>query len=229
MPALYAFTLCPASRYIQLCLGELGVDYELIEKKPWEWDGDFAALNPAGTLPVIIDMSPKPLCGSYAISEYLAEVAPQLASLKPKMDLIAGEAAQKAEIRRLVDWFLVKFDKDASTLLLDEIMLKGLSGRGEPDMEVLRTGRENLSYHLSYMTHLLQQNTWLAGEQISIADLAAAAQISCLDYIAHVKWQDVAEIKEWYGRMKSRPSFQSVLAAKVGGNPPPSYYTQLDF
>ncbi len=229
MPALYSFALCPASRFIQLCLGELGVEYELIEKRPWEWDADFAALNPAGTLPVIVDMSKRPLCGSYAISEYLAEVAPQLESLRPQMALLDGDAAQKAEIRRLVDWFLIKFDKDSSALLLDEIMLKGLSGRGEPDMDVLRTGRENLSYHLGYMTHLLAQNSWLAGESISLADLAAAAQISCLDYIAHLKWQDIPEIKEWYSRIKSRPSFRAILALRVGGNPPPSYYTQFDF
>lgn len=229
MPALYAFALCPASRFIQLVLGELGVEYELVEKKPWVWDEEFAALNPAGTVPVIVDMSKKPLCGSYAISEYLAEVTPELESLRPQMILLYGDAGQRAEIRRLTDWFLEKFHKDVSSLLLDEILLKSLSGGGEPDMDVLRTGRENLTYHLGYMTYLLQQQPWLAGEQVSMADLAAAAQISCIDYIAHMKWKDVPEIKDWYSRIKSRPAFRPVLAAKVGGNPPPSYYTELDF
>ncbi len=229
MPALYSFALCPDSRFIQLILGEIGVDYELIEKKPWIWDEDFAALNPAGHLPVIVDMTKNPLCGCYAISEYLAEVAPQLESLRPQMELLYGDAAQRAETRRLVDWFLAKFYKDASKLLLDEILLKSLSGRGEPNMDILRTGRENLSYHLSYMAYLLQQQPWLSGEQVSMADLAAAAQLSCLDYIAHVPWKDVPEVKEWYSRLKSRPSFRSVLAARVAGNPPPSYYTELDF
>ena len=229
MPALYSFALCPNSRFIQLILGELGVDYEIEETKPWIWDEAFAALNPAGTLPVIVDMSVKPLCGSYAISEYLAEVASELKSLRPQMELLYGDAAQRGEIRRVTEWFLVKFDKDASSLLLNEILLKSLSGGGEPDMETLRLGRENLTYHLSYITHLLKQQPWLAGEQVSMADLAAAAQLSCLDYIAHIRWKDVPEVKEWYSRLKSRPSFRPVLAARVGGNPPPSYYTDLDF
>ncbi len=229
MPALYSFALCPDSRFIQLILGELGVDYEVEETKPWVWDEALAALNPAGTLPVIVDMAEKPLCGSYAISEYLAEVTPALKSLRPQMELLYGDAAQRGEIRRVTEWFLVKFHKDTSSLLLDEILLKNLSGGGEPDMETLRTGRENLTYHLSYMTHLLQQQPWLAGEQVSMADLAAAAQLSCLDYISHIRWKDIPEVKEWYSRLKSRPSFRPMLAARVGGNPPPSYYTDLDF
>ncbi|MEO9191679.1 MAG: glutathione S-transferase family protein, partial [Acetobacteraceae bacterium] len=69
----------------------------------------------------------------------------------------------------------------------------------------------------------------LAGASISLADFAAAAHFSALDYIGDVDWTVAPAAKEWYARMKSRPSFRGVLADRVPGVTPPEHYADLDF
>ena len=64
---------------------------------------------------------------------------------------------------------------------------------------------------------------------MSQADLAAAAVISILDYLGEVQWDDEPAAKDWYSRMKSRPSFRPLLSERVRGVPPVQHYADLDF
>ena len=73
------------------------------------------------------------------------------------------------------------------------------------------------------------RSDWLAGEEISAADLTAAAHLSCLDYLGDVPWDDHPVAKEWYARVKSRPSFRPLLADNWPGTSPASHYADLDF
>lgn len=79
------------------------------------------------------------------------------------------------------------------------------------------------------MGWLSETRSWLAGEAISLADFAAAAQISTLDYIGDIDWRTAPAAKEWYARMKSRPCFRGVLADRVPGLTPAPHYADLDF
>jgi len=72
-------------------------------------------------------------------------------------------------------------------------------------------------YHLDYMDYLLDQRRWLCGDTMTIADFAAAAQLSCLDYISGVDWAHSVAVKDWYAKVKSRPAFRSLLADQVSG------------
>ena len=69
----------------------------------------------------------------------------------------------------------------------------------------------------------------MAGERLSYADLAAGATISVLDYLGEIEWNDYPAARDWYTRMKSRPSFRSILADRVRGLSPVSHYADLDF
>jgi glutathione S-transferase len=62
-----------------------------------------------------------------------------------------------------------------------------------------------------------------------MADVAAGAHLSCLDYINDVPWADHEPAREWYARLKSRPSFRAILADHIPGEPPPKHYANLDF
>ena len=83
--------------------------------------------------------------------------------------------------------------------------------------------------HLDYIGHLADHHTWLAGDQLSLADLAAAAHISAVDYFGDIPWADYPVAKSWYQRMKSRPSFRPLLADTVRGMAPAAHYADLDF
>ena len=64
---------------------------------------------------------------------------------------------------------------------------------------------------------------------MAMADIAAAAQISCVDYVGDVPWEDFPEAKTWYARVKSRPSLRPILADHIPGIPPPKHYANPDF
>jgi glutathione S-transferase len=231
MHKLTHFRLCPRSRSIRVALAELKIEVDLVEERPWEWRPAFFALNPAGELPVLeLERGPV-LCGAYAIAEYLGDDTRGHVGDGFKAPLFPGHRDDRAEVRRLVDWFHGKLEREVTRELLDEKLYRYLKpGSGyAPDPDLLRAIRSNLRYHLSYVNHLANQRRWLAGDDMSFADFAAAAHFSSIDYLGEVPWEDYPLAKTWYARIKSRPAFRSILADRVPGAPPPQSYADLDF
>lgn len=231
MTRLTHFRLCPLSRSVRLALAEVGIETDLVEERPWEQRPQFLALNPSGELPVLELDSGLVLCGAYAIAEYVADELRQKPRDDRLIELFPGDIEDRAEVRRLVDWFHRKFDRDVSREMLFEKVYALCGGQPDhsPDPHMLRAVRANLRYHLSYVGFLAHQRRWLAGESLSFADLAAAAHLSAIDYLDEVPWDEYPAAKSWYARLKSRPSFRPILAERIPGVPPPPHYTNLDF
>jgi glutathione S-transferase len=232
MLRLIHYPLCPFSRSIRLALAECAVVVELEEERPWAWRRDFLQLNPAGTLPVLAQRQGFVLAGAYAISEYLAETNGKLNGEGPPRNLLfPGSTVERAEARRLVEWFHVKMDQEASRYFLEERVYQRFAdfGRTTPDTDIIRAGRTNLRYHLSYICYLLEKRAWLAGDELSFADLAAAGHLSVLDYLGEAPWEEFPKAKGWYAALKARPSFRSLLADRLPGVPPPPAYAELEF
>jgi glutathione S-transferase len=229
MVTLLHYPLCPASRAIRLALFEVGIETALSEVKPWAVTPDFLNVNPAGTLPVLT-YDGKCLCGTYPIVEYLAETAARDGTPSQRAALWPGTPSERAEARRIAEWFLHKFDAEVSQYLLEEKHYGPMSRRRPaPDLNAIRASRGNLRYHLSYVSFLSDRRKWLGGDRMSFADLAAAAQLSVMDYLSEINWTEFPEAKAWYVRLKSRPSFRSLLADRVPGFNPPEIYANLDF
>ncbi len=219
-----------SSRFVRLILAEYGFPAELAEEQPWEKRREFLALNPAGTLPVYVDDSMRALCGANVLMEFLDETH---GVLKRDRRLLAEDPFQRAEIRRLTEWFLVKMEQDVTRTLVRErvykLQMTAAQGGGAPDSKALRTARANIRQHMKYLSWLAGSRPWLAGDRLSYADLAAAATISVLDYLGEVDWPEAPIAKDWYQRLKSRPSFRPLLAERIRGITPVSHYADLDF
>ncbi len=229
MATLIHFPLCPASRAVRLALLESGIEPALSEVKPWAVTPDFLNINPAGTLPVLM-IEGKPLCGAYPIVEYLSETVARDGPPSARSALWTGKPSERAEERRVAEWFLGKFDAEVTQTILEEKFYKPMSrGRLAPDLATIRAGRSNLRYHLSYVSFLSDQRKWLGGDHLSFADLAAAAQLSVMDYLDEMPWADFPEAKALYQRLKSRPSFRPLLQDRIPGFSPPEHYANLDF
>lgn len=226
MRTLHHLWLCPFARKVRIALGEKKLDFDLAIEKVWERREEFLALNPAGEVPVFIDDTDDGagavLCDSNVICEYLEEVYPDL-------PLLGGDVLARAEIRRLVAWFDLKFQREVTQNLVDEKINKRFLGLGAPSSVAIRAGHANITTHLAYIEYLMEHHNWLAGPQFSLADIAAAAQLSCIDYVGDVPWEDYPEAKKWYARLKSRPSVRPLLADHIPGVPPPRHYANLDF
>jgi glutathione S-transferase len=232
MARLTQFKLCPLSRSIRLLLGELEIDVALADELPWDWRPAFLTLNPSGSLPVLELEEGLVVAGTYAISEYLGELVRRAPVDERPCDPFPGTDEDRSEVRRLVDWFHTKLAAEASRDLLREKIegrLRPELARQQPDADLLRALRANLRYHMSYVGYLADQRRWLAGDELSFADMAAAGHLSCLDYLDEVPWDAFPSARNWYVRLKSRPAFQPLLADRLPGIPPPPHYDNLDF
>ena len=102
-------------------------------------------------------------------------------------------------------------------------------GGGLPRLDRIKIGIHNLNYHLKYIESLLNDRFCLVAENINNADLTAAAHLSCLDYLGDIPWKRYPRVKEWYAKIKSRPSFRSLLTDQIMSIPPRGKYVTLDF
>ena len=201
MLTLFHHPMFASCRFVRLAFGEYGEELALIEEKPWTRRKEFLALNPAGSLPILLAEGDVPIVGAQVIAEYLDETR---GVLKRERRLFVEGPLERAEIRRLTDWYLAKAESEVTRHLVRERVLKAAD---------VPAGTR----------------PWLAGSRLTYADLAAAATISVLDYLGEIDWREHAAARDWYTRIKSRPSFRPLLADRVRGLSPVSHYADLDF
>ncbi len=231
MPLLHHYPLSAGSRFVRLLLAEFGETPTLAEEHPWERSEALLKLNPAGSVPVLIDDDESVVAGATVIGEYLSET--RGARLGEIAQLMPTTPAERAEVRRLVVWFLTKMEAEVTGYLVTEKIYKRRmsveEGGGPPDAAAIRAARANIRYHLDYIGYLTARRACLAGRDITYADLAAGAALSVVDYLGEVPWEESAAAKAWYARVKSRPSFRAILADQVRGMPAVAHYANLDF
>jgi glutathione S-transferase len=221
MLRLYHVPLCPFSRKVRIALREKGLTAELVEVQPWAHPDDLLRLNPASEAPVLVDGG-MVVCDSQAITDYLEEAYPEVG-------LLGKTQAQRNETRRLVAWFDTKLNREVTELLWREKLVKRWAKKGFPRSEIVREGAQNIRFHLTYVDYLYQSRKWLAGDEMTMADIAAAAHLSVLDYLGDVPWDVAGGARDWYAKMKSRPSLRPILLDRLTGLKPPAHYDDPDF
>ena len=230
MLTLFHFPLSASSRFVRLSFAEYGEELSLIEERTWQRRPEFLQLNPAGTVPVLLAEGDVPIVGAPVIAEYVDETR---GAFKRDKRLFAEDPFERAEIRRLTDWYLGKAEQDVLRHLVRERVLKPImastQGGGSPDSAAIRAARANVKQHLKYTNWLAGTRNWLAGTRLTYADLSAAAALSMLDYLGEIDWSAYPAAREWYSRIKSRPSFRPLLADRVRSLSPVSHYADLDF
>jgi glutathione S-transferase len=222
MKTLHHHPLSPFCRKVRLVLSECNIPFEARIEKPWERRPEFMAVSPTGDVPVLVEGDGFALTDSTAICEYIQEI-------KPHPNLLGEDAKARAETRRLAGFFDRVFYQDVGMTLVAEKALKRLRGAGTPDAVTIRQGYVALDEHMKHVNWLAEQRNWLASDRLSLADITAAAQISVIDYLGDVPWDTYPEARNWYARIKSRPSFRQILADTIPGLPPPPNYANLDF
>lgn len=214
-------SVLPQCRKIRILMSEKKMLFVLKEENPWHLSADIMKINPAGELPIFI-YDGNIIAGNYAITEFLEETYTQ-------NRLIQGNNKERAEIRRLVDWFDQKFYRDVYQYIGGEKIYKRFALKQSPDNKRIKAGINNLRFHLEYIDWLVERNNYLAGSELTMADISAAAQLSVIDYLGDVPWEDYNNAKLWYSKIKSRPSFKEILNDRIKGIYPSKHYANLDF
>ena len=222
MQTLYHLWLSPFCRKVRIVLHEKKIDFDLKVENVWERRKEFLALNPAGDVPVLVEAGGTALSGSDIICEFMDEI-------HPEPPLLGRHPLERAEVRRLIGWFDRKFNAEVTEKLIGEKVMKRFLGLGAPDSKAIRAGHANIHTHLDYVSYLIERRKWLSGNEMTLADITAAAHFSAIDYLGDVPWDEHPGAKDWYARIKSRPSFRAILGDHIPGVPPSKHYADLDF
>lgn len=221
MVLLIHHAVSPYCRKIRIALSEKKMLFVLKDEEPWNLSPDVYKLNPAGELPIFLSDG-NVVAGNYAISEFLEDIGHEVR-------LLPEDVKARAEVRRLTEWFDEKFYREVYRNIVMEKIHKRFAKGLAPDSRILKIGLNNLNFHLEYIDWLCERNNYLAGEDISLADITAAAHLSIIDYLGDVPWDGYRNAKVWYSKMKSRPSFKDILKDNIKGVLPAKHYADLDF
>lgn len=221
MVLLVHHSISPQSRKARLIMAEKKMLFVLKEEEPWNISDEISNINPSGDIPILI-FDGSVISGNYAITEYLEESNPQY-------KLLPENAKERAEVRRIVEWFDNKFYNEVYRYIVYEKIIKRFQYREAPNSKILKAGLNNLRFHMEYIDYLADKNNYLAGNIITLADLTVAAHLSILDYLGDINWEEYKNAKLWYAKIKSRPSFKDILKDSIRGITPSANYTNLDF
>ena len=214
----------------RIALAEKKLKVRELVVNPWQLEPEFTALTAEAMPPVLIDLTQHgtlTISGVRAITEYANDGS-------KRNPLLSEDAFERAEARRICEWFNERFTEEVDAYILSEKVERAVLSQtqydiGPADPKVLREGRIYLAEHLAYLTSLLEKRDWLAGRRYSLGDIAAAAHMSCLDFLGEIHWRDYPILKAWYQKIKSRPAFRSLLGDRQAGLRTPGHYTDLDF
>ncbi|MEM0985348.1 MAG: glutathione S-transferase family protein [Pseudomonadota bacterium] len=224
MKRLYHWMLDPAGRTARLALSEKGLEVMGCAVTPNVVNPELDRLAPGAVAPALVDSMVEGRVNVVGLGAILAH----LEEVYPTPRLLPVTAQDRAEARRLVDWTREQFRPVNETLLAERITQWVRRDR-QPDSSALRRGAHGLRGLLTFLDAVAGERTYLGGRGFSVADLAVAAQLSCLDYFGDVDWGGVPDLKGWYARMKSRPSFRPLLSERVEGARAAHHYDDLDF
>jgi glutathione S-transferase len=213
MRRLLHLLLSPPSRFARLLIAEKRLTFDPV-----------APDDPSVQLPEFIDLDGTRAVGLWAIVDHLE-------GGYPEHPLTPEDALARAESLRLIDWAMGTLHENVTRKIVYEKASQRFTGavaKRAPDMEAIRSGREGLKAALIEIGANAEQHGYLAARECTLGDLAVAAHISALDYFGEISWGEYQAAAEWYMRMKSRPSFRSLLADRVPGQPPVSHYAELD-
>lgn len=220
MRKLYHYPLGVFSRQVRIYLKEKGIDHSLFVEFPWDIEKRDDDLQFISDLPRLVDFDGESYKGWYAIVEHMDKEGPSL---------FGRSEREKAETRRIVSLFNNMFFADVTKNIIFEKIIKRYLGNASPDSLAIRRGNSAMPMYFEYISWLSDRRNWLAGDEFSFADIVAAAHISSLDYIGSIEWSRFPLVKDWYVRIKSRPSFREILQDRISNVVPPAHYQDLDF
>jgi len=204
---------------------EYGVPIDLEDIKPWTREPHLLEINPAATVPILVDDGEPPIVGVLAVIHAIEDrYSPSAVS-----GLFPAQSRDRAEMWRLLEWVLIKLNDEVTRYVFEEKIVKRDKRGATPEPGVLRVAKANLVEHMLYFNWLFATRHWIAGDTMTLADFALAAHLSSLDYLGDVSWETSAETRQWYARIKSRPAFRTLLADRVAGMPAAAGYADLDF
>lgn len=182
------------SRRVLMTALHLNIPLELVNVDLMN-PGDRAKLlhiNPNAKIPVLED-GDLMLWESCAIMQYLSEHA-------PGQTIYPADARRRADINRWLFWCVQHF-APAIGIVVWENFSKGVIGAGEPDAYEVARGELQIAQFARVLDSHLAQREWIAGDAMTLADLAIAAPLMAT-VRARLPLLQYVNLQAWYARVQ---------------------------
>ena len=189
MMRLYSGTFCPFSHRCRIVLFEKGMDFEVIDVDLMSKNEDVAAINPYGTVPVLVERD-LVLYEANIINEYIDERFPH-PQLMPPDPVMRGRA-------RL---FLHRFEQE----LYSNVKIIEQGGK------VADKARAAIRDNLTQLAQILTKQKFLLGDEFSMLDVAIAPLLWRLDHYGIQMGKEAAPLMKYAERLFSRQGFIDAL------------------
>lgn len=210
---LFGRTVCPYARRLMMGLAEKHIPYTFEMEMSKSTDD---------SLPIFLDKNETPVSSVWAIIEYLEYQYKQV-------NLMGNNIFDQNEVRRLISWCDTTLATNLTTPFIFEKIYKRIWHLGSPKHEILKDLRKNMHNYLEIVNQILADREYFACNILTWADITLASHISCMDYLNEINWMNYDHLYAWYLKIKSRPSFVTILHEQVPSIPPAIHYSSIDF
>jgi glutathione S-transferase len=199
---LYDFPPVPSPQKVRVAMAEKGISCErvIIDLKAGEQRSpQYLQINPHGYVPTLV-VDGIPIYESTAIIEYLEETYPHPA-------LLPGDALSRARARMIEE----SIDGNFATALKTYGRNFKATPPAVPDLKLMEECRRSIAWHNQWLSGALEGRLFLAGDEFSVADIAAICNIEF--QIKRLKIDIDANnlnLLSWYERTIGRPSMRAL-------------------
>ena len=166
----------------------------------------FLAINPNHKAPALVD-------GDFVLWEGNAILA-YLAARQPERTLWPATGHAQADVMRWLIWQAAHLDAEAWGMVAFEKNSKAVLNLGEPDPAFVMRGEQNFARFVAVLDQSLTGRRWLAGDSMTIADLAVGQVVPSAARLG-LAIDGFPAVEAWYGRMAALPAWQSALAMQA--------------
>jgi len=218
---------------VRLCLAEKQLDWEsrfVNVVKLEHLEAEYLKLNPNAVVPTLVHDG-RVVWESSFINEYLDEVFPEV-------PLIPKDPWARARMRYWVkyeDDVLHPIIRPATyNLIIRQVVSKlptdlrdrRLANHPNPfragnfrdainrpvDVQAVEDTKSRIAHAIDRMDKWLAQNRWLAGDDYSLADVAAAPFVDRVEELQFKgMWGDKRALRDWITRIKARPAYRKAI------------------
>jgi len=212
MLKIYGHFMSTPANKVRLCVSYLGLPHEYVhvdlqggeQLKP-----EYLEINPAGRVPAIDDSGFK-LAQSDAINRYLC-------ALSGPSAFYPQDAQEQAVVNQWADMGSHHVSPAMARIFFNKIIAK-LIGQ-ESDEASIKAGESMLERDLPFINTQLQDNEYLAGDKITLADINLLAALEPAD-MCSVDLAKYTEIAKWREGLMKQEFYQRVhahFAAEMAG------------
>uniref|UniRef100_A0A1I8PPT7 Uncharacterized protein n=1 Tax=Stomoxys calcitrans TaxID=35570 RepID=A0A1I8PPT7_STOCA len=194
-PILYGSHTSPTVNAVVITFKALNVDYEFREVKPLKGENqtqEYLRKNPTGTIPALETEDHKFIGDSHVITAYLVDRYAPNDSLYPK------DLYKRAKVQQLQHF--------SNNVLFTNCVKAAYA----PIFARLKTTvpeeiLANFDFAYATLERFLEQNKWVAGDQITVADFNCITSVVSMKSLRPVTKEKYPLIYDWINRMLDIP------------------------